>query len=124
MEVIKTNDAPQAVGPYSQAVLAGSLLFLSGQIALDPQTGEMVQDSIEAETQRILDNIEAILMEARFSIRDVVKTTVYATDINDFAAINDVYAKTFKVDPPARSFVQVGALPKGARVEIEVIARR
>ena len=77
------------------------------------QTG---QDSIEAETQRILDNIEAILMEARFSIRDVVKTTVYATDINDFAAINGVYAKTFKVDPPARSFVQVAALPKGARV--------
>ena len=76
MEVIKTNDAPQAVGPYSQAVLAGSLLFLSGQIALDPQTGEMVQDSIEAETQRVLDNIEAILMEARFSIRDVVKTSV------------------------------------------------
>ena len=124
MEVIKTNEAPQAVGPYSQAVLAGSLLFLSGQIALDPQTGEMVQDSIEAETQRVLDNIEAILLEARFSIRDVVKTTVYATDINDFAAINGVYAKTFKVDPPARSFVQVAALPKCARVEIEVIARR
>ncbi len=124
MEVIATQNAPQALGPYSQAVLAGSLLFVSGQIAINPETGAMVQDSIEAETQRILDNIEAILMEARFSMRHVVKTTIFVDDIKNFDAINAVYAKAFKIDPPARSFVQVAALPKGAHLEIEVIARR
>ena len=117
MEVIATTNAPKALGPYSQAVLAGSILFVSGQIAINPETGEMVQSSIEAETQQVLDNIEAILTEARFRFMDVVKTTI-------FDAINAVYAKTFKIEPPARSFVQVAALPKGAHVEIEVIARR
>ena len=124
MEVIATQNAPQALGPYSQAVLAGSLLFVSGQIAINPETGAMVQDSIEAETQRILDNIEAILMEARFSMRHIVKTTIFVDDIKNFDAINAVYAKAFKIDPPARSFVQVAALPKGDQLEIEFIARR
>ena len=89
-----------------------------------PETGEMVQSSIEAETQQVLDNIEAILTEARFRFMDVVKTTIFVDDIKNFDAINAVYAKTFKIEPPARSFVQVAALPKGAHVEIEVIARR
>lgn len=124
MEVIATTNAPKALGPYSQAVLAGSILFVSGQIAINPETGEMVQSSIEAETQQVLDNIEAILTEARFRFMDVVKTTIFVDDIRNFDAINAVYAKTFKIEPPARSFVQVAALPKGAHVEIEVIARR
>lgn len=124
MEVIATTNAPQALGPYSQAILAGSLLFVSGQIAIDPASGVLVQEGIAAETQRILDNIEAILMEARFSMRQIVKTTIFVDDIRNFDVINAVYAKTFKVEPPARSFVQVAALPKGAHVEIEVIARR
>ena len=121
MEVIATTNAPKALGPYSQAVLAGSILFVSGQIAINPETGEMVQSSIEAETQQVLDNIEAILTEARFRFMDVVKTTIFVDDIKNFDAIN---AETFKIEPPARSFVQVAALPKGAHVEIEVIARR
>ncbi len=124
MEVIATKNAPQALGPYSQAILAGSLLFVSGQIAINPESGTMVQSSIEAETQQILDNIEAILMEARFNMRNIVKTTIYVDDIKNFDAINAVYAKSFKLEPPARSFVQVAALPKGAHIEIEVIARR
>ncbi len=123
MEVIATTNAPKALGPYSQAVLAGSILFVC-QIAINPETGEMVQSSIEAETQQVLDNIEAILTEARFRFMDVVKTTIFVDDIKNFDAINAVYAKTFKIEPPARSFVQVAALPKGAHVEIEVIARR
>lgn len=124
MEVIATNNAPAALGPYSQAILAGSTLFASGQIAINPATGEMVQSSIEAETQQVLDNINAILTAAGFSFSNVVKTTVYADDIKNFGAINGVYAKAFTVNPPARSFVQVAALPKGAHVEIEVIASR
>ena len=101
MEVIATTNAPKALGPYSQAVLAGSILFVSGQIAINPETGEMVQSSIEAETQQVLDNIEAILTEARFRFMDVVKTTIFVDDIKNFDAINAVYAKTFKIEPPA-----------------------
>ena len=122
MEVIATTNAPKALGPYSQAVLAGSILFVSGQIAINRVTGEFVQSSIEAETEQIMHNLEAVLEEAGYGFMHVVKTTIFATDIKYFDAINGVYAKFFKVDPPARSFVQVAALPKGARVEIEAIA--
>ncbi len=122
MQVIATSNAPKALGPYSQAVLTGSNLYLSGQIAINPETGEMVQDSIEAETEQIMSNIEAILTEARYNFMHVVKTTIYATDIKFFDAVNKVYGKYFHAEPPARSFVQVAGLPKGARVEIEVIA--
>ena len=122
MQAISTNNAPQALGPYSQAVLAGANLYLSGQIAINPESGAMVQDSIEAETEQIMNNIEAILLEARYNFNYVVKTTIFATDIAYFDAINKVYGKYFKMTPPARSFVQVAALPKGARVEIEVLA--
>ena len=122
MKVIASDKAPKALGPYSQAVLVGSTLYMSGQIAINRETGKFVQSSIEAETEQIMHNLEAVLEEAGYAFRHVVKTTIFATDIKDFEAINGVYAKFFKVDPPARSFVQVAALPKGARVEIEAIA--
>ena len=122
MKVIASDKAPKALGPYSQAILVGSTLYMSGQIAINRATGEFVQSSIEAETEQIMHNLEAVLEEAGYGLMHVVKTTIFATDIKDFEAINGVYAKFFKVDPPARSFVQVAALPKGARVEIEAIA--
>ncbi len=122
MQVIASNKAPQALGPYSQAILVGGTLYLSGQVAINRLTGEFVQSSIEAETEQILNNIEAVLDAAGYQMKNVVKTTIFAVDIKDFEAINGVYAKYFKTEPPARSFVQVAALPKGARVEIEAIA--
>lgn len=122
MKIIASANAPKALGPYSQAVLVGSTLYLSGQIAIDRANNRFVQSSIEAETEQIMKNIEAVLTEAGYGFMHVVKTTIFATDIKDFEAINGVYAKYFKNDPPARSFVQVAALPKGARVEIEAIA--
>lgn len=122
MQVIASSKAPKALGPYSQAILVGGTLYMSGQIAINRLTGEFVQSSIEAETEQIMHNIEAVLEEAGYHLQNVVKTTIFATDIKDFEAINGVYAEYFKVDPPARSFVQVAALPKGARVEIEAVA--
>lgn len=122
MQVIASSKAPKALGPYSQAILVGGTLYISGQIAINRLTGEFVQSSIEAETEQIMHNIEAVLEEAGYQLHNVVKTTIFATDIKDFEAINGVYAKYFKIDPPARSFVQIAALPKGARVEIEAIA--
>ena len=122
MKVIASDKAPKALGPYSQAVLVGSTLYMSGQIAINRETGEFVQSSIEAETEQIMANMEAVLEEAGYGFMHVVKTTIFATDIKDFEAINGVYAKYFKSNPPSRSFVQVAALPKGARVEIEAIA--
>lgn len=124
MKAIKTNKAPKALGPYSQAILAGNNLYVSGQIAIDPETGVLVKSDIEAETTQIMNNIEAILEEARLNFTFVVKTTIFVTDIKYFDAVNGVYAKYFKENPPARSFVQVAALPKGANVEIEVLAIR
>ncbi|MCH3964716.1 MAG: RidA family protein [Clostridium sp.] len=120
-EIISTKKAPAAVGPYSQAVKAGKLLFVSGQIPLDPETGELVTGDVKAAAERSLENIGAILKKAGLSFKDVVKTTVFIKDINDFAAVNEVYAKYFKTDMPARSCVEV-KLPKDALVEIEVIA--
>jgi 2-iminobutanoate/2-iminopropanoate deaminase len=120
---IATERAPRAIGPYSQAIVAGDLLFLSGQIPLDPQTGELVSGTIEAETNRVMQNLGAVLAAAGVSYGDVVKTTIYLVDLGDFAAVNEVYGGFFPGIPPARATVQVAALPRGARVEIEAIAR-
>ncbi len=119
---ISAPDAPQAIGPYSQAIQAGSLLFLSGQIPLDPVTGEVVSGDVRVQTRRVLENIGAVLAAAGVSFDAVVKTTVFLADLNEFAAMNEVYA-TFFTDPaPARSTVQVARLPRDVRVEIETIA--
>ena len=120
--IIATQTAPAAVGPYSQAVVAGNLMFCSGQIALDPATGTMVGASPAEQTERVLKNVSALLAAEGLSLTDVVKATVFATDMGAFAAVNEVYARFFTSEPPARSFVEVSALPKNALVEIEVIA--
>jgi 2-iminobutanoate/2-iminopropanoate deaminase len=119
---VQTEKAPAPVGPYSQALRAGPFLFLSGQIPLDPATGQLVSGTIEQETQRVLDNLRAVLKADGLAFADVVKTTVYLTDLGDFAKMNETYAKAFGESRPARATVQVGALPKGARVEIEAVA--
>ena len=120
--IIATQTAPAAVGPYSQAVVAGNLMFCSGQIALDPATGAMVGVSPAEQTERVMKNVGALLAAEGLSLTDVVKATVFATDMGAFPAVNEVYARFFTSEPPARSFVEVSALPKNALVEIEVIA--
>ena len=120
--IIATQTAPAAVGPYSQAVVAGNLMFCSGQIALDPATGTMVGSDFAGQTEQVLKNVMALLASEGLSLTDVVKATVFATDMGAFAAVNEVYARFFASEPPARSFVEVSALPKNALVEIEVIA--
>ncbi|MBI4859840.1 MAG: RidA family protein [Candidatus Riflebacteria bacterium] len=120
--IVETRQAPAPVGPYSQAIRAGSLLFLSGQIPIDPVSGQHVAGSIEAETQRVLDNLLAVLAAEGLGFGDVVKTTVYMTDLADFPRMNETYARAFGDARPARATVQVSALPKGVRVEIEAIA--
>ncbi len=120
--VIATPDAPAEIGPYSQAIALGSLLFTSGQIPLDPKTQAMVEGDIRAQAERVMLNLEAVLQAAGCSFADVVKSTIFLVDLADFAAVNEVYGKRFSAAPPARSTVQVAALPKGARVEIEMIA--
>jgi 2-iminobutanoate/2-iminopropanoate deaminase len=124
--IIATDAAPKAIGPYSQAVLherAGArTLYCSGQIPLHPATGELVAGDIVAQTERVLENVSAVLREAGMAFSNVVKTTVFLVDLADFAKMNEVYAKRFPTDPPARSTIQVAALPRGARVEIEVLA--
>ena len=122
-ERITTEDAPAPIGPYSQAIRAGKELFCSGQIPLDPATGELVAGDIAAQTERALRNLGAVLAEAEMSFDDVVKTTIFLVDMADFTAVNDVYARYFGESKPARSTVAVAALPRGARVEIEAIAR-
>jgi 2-iminobutanoate/2-iminopropanoate deaminase len=119
---VSTESAPKAIGPYSQAVRAGSLLFVSGQIPIDPLTGSLVEGDIAAQTRRVLQNVGAILEAAGASFGHVVRTTVFLADMNDFAAMNDVYASCFTSPAPARATVQVARLPKDARVEIDVIA--
>lgn len=121
---VSTNAAPSAVGPYSQAIATHDLVFCSGQVGLDPATGEMVSGGVEAETERTLKNLEAVLDAAGCSFGDVVKTTCFLADIADFATFNAIYARFFPDPPPARSTFQVAALPKGARVEIEAVAVR
>jgi len=120
--VIATDGAPGAIGPYSQAVRSGDLVFCSGQIPLDPLTGQLVEGGIGSQTARVLANLAAVLAAADLKLANVVKTTVFLVSMDDFPAMNEVYALHFDVDPPARSTVAVAALPKGARVEIEAIA--
>jgi 2-iminobutanoate/2-iminopropanoate deaminase len=119
---VSSDKAPKAIGPYSAAVRAGQLLFVSGQIPLDPTTGLMVAGDVAVQTRRVLDNIGAILDAANRSFGDVVRTTIFLADMNDFAAVNDVYGKYFHEPYPARATVQVARLPKDARVEIDAIA--
>ncbi|MEE3447727.1 MAG: RidA family protein [Bacteroidales bacterium] len=122
METIHTDNAPKAIGPYSQAVKAGNMLFVSGQIPIDPKTGELSSGTIQEQTKLVLTNIGAILKAAGYGYKNVVKTTCLLADISDFADMNKVYAEFFKQNPPARSAFAVKDLPKGARLEIEVIA--
>ena len=123
MKEVNTEDAPGPVGPYSQAVAHGNLLFASGQIPLDPKTGKIVEGDIEAQTERVIANLSAVLEAANTSLEHVIRTTVYVTDLTLFGRINEVYARFFRGDPaPARATVQVAALPLGALVEIDAIA--
>ncbi len=121
-DIVLTDHAPKPIGPYSQAVRTNGFLFVSGQIAIDPKTGEMVGTDIAAQTERTLENVKGILEAAGSNLHHVVKTTVFLKDMNEFAAMNEVYARFFSMAPPARSTVQVARLPKDASVEIEVIA--
>lgn len=120
---IATPDAPQAIGPYSQAVVADDFVFASGQIALDPKTGEMVGDTVEAQTEQIFSNVQALLQAAGSDLEHVIKTTCFLASIEEFAAFNEVYGRYFKTHLPARSALGVAGLPKGALVEVEVIAK-
>ncbi|HNQ90611.1 MAG TPA: RidA family protein [Verrucomicrobiota bacterium] len=120
--IVRTAGAPAPVGPYSQAVRAGGFLFCAGQIPLDPGTGDLVAGGIAAQTERVLKNLEAILAQEGLGFSDVVKTTVFMVDLGEFAAMNEVYGRFFIQDPPARSTIQVVALPRGSRVEIELVA--
>jgi 2-iminobutanoate/2-iminopropanoate deaminase len=119
---VSTDGAPKAIGPYSQAIRAGSLLFLSGQIPIDPATGQMVDGDIAQQTHRVFKNLEAILTAAGASFDNVVRTTVYLADMSDFAAMNEVYGTYFSSPAPARATVQAARLPRDARVEIDLIA--
>lgn len=121
---ISTNAAPAAIGPYSQAILTDGLIFASGQIALDPASGQLAGDDVRAQTRRALENVRAVLAASGSSLARVVKTTVFLTTMANFAAMNEVYGEFFGQEPPARSTVAVAELPKGALVEIEVIALR
>jgi len=121
-EIIHTNDAPAAVGPYSQGVKVGNLLFTAGQVPLDPATGKLVAGDIAAQTEQVMKNLQAVLAAAGTNFDNVVKSTVFLADINDFAAMNGVYGRYVGELPPARSAFQVAALPLGARVEIEMVA--
>jgi 2-iminobutanoate/2-iminopropanoate deaminase len=122
-QAVSTNGAPAAIGPYSQAIVADGLLFSAGQAALDPTSGELVAGGVEPETERVMANLTAVLDAAGATWHDVVKTTVFLVDMADFATVNAIYGRFVGDPPPARSTVAVAALPKGARVEIEVVAR-
>ena len=124
MKVIATKNAPAAVGPYSQAIDCGDSVYCSGQIPLDPQTGAVVEGGLEAQAHQMFRNVKAVLAEAGLSLQNVVKTTVFMTDLGQFGALNAIYAEYFAEPYPARSCVEVSALPKGVLVECEVIARR
>lgn len=123
VRAISTDTAPAAIGPYSQGIVAGDLLFTAGQIALDPATGEMAGGDIVAQTERVLSNLEAVLRAAGASWIDVVKTTVYLMDLTDFPTVNEIYGRRLGGARPARSTVQVAALPRGALIEIDAIVR-
>ena len=121
-EIVSTKDAPAAIGPYSQAIKAADLVFISGQIPLDPASGEIAGDSIEAQTERVIKNLEAVLNAAGSGLDKVIKTTIYLTDLSDFAVVNEIYGSYFNDAPPARATVEVSGLPKGVKVEIDAIA--
>ena len=123
-KVIHTDNAPKAVGPYSQAVQIGDFLFCSGQISIDPKTNEVFTGDIKTQTEMVMRNVEAVLAGSNMNFGNIIKTTIFITNMNDFATVNEVYAKSFKEAPPARSTVAVAGLPKGVNVEIEVIAHR
>ncbi len=123
-EVIDTENAPAAIGPYSQAIGYGDLVFLAGQIAIDPETNEVVHGTIEEQTTLVLDNLKAVLEEAGLGMENVLSTTVFLADLNDFPAMNEVYATYFETDPPARATVEVARLPRDVLVEIAAIAGR
>jgi 2-iminobutanoate/2-iminopropanoate deaminase len=119
---VSTDKAPKAIGPYSQAIRAGGLLFVSGQVPLDPATGQIVAGDIAAQTRRVLDNVSAILAADGRTFADVVRTTIFLADMNDFAAVNEIYGRYFSEPYPARATVQVARLPRDSRIEIDVIA--
>lgn len=123
-QIINTSQAPAPIGPYNQAVFAGDMLFVSGQIPLDAATGQLVESGIQDETEKVMQNLGAILQEAGLDFSNVVKSSIFLTDMNQFAAVNEVYARYFPSNAPARECVQVAALPKFVRVEISVIACR
>jgi len=123
-EAVQTAGAPAPIGPYSQAIRSGKTLYCSGQVALDPATGSLVGDDATTQAEQIMKNIGAVLREAGYDYNDVIKTTIFLIDMNDFAAVNTVYGRFFDASKPARSTVAVAGLPRGARVEIEVIARK
>ncbi|NIR43185.1 MAG: RidA family protein [Gemmatimonadetes bacterium] len=120
---IQTDNAPAAIGPYSQAIVSGGLVYTAGQIGLDPASGEFVEGGVEEQAHRVLTNLKAVLEAAGSSMKDVVKTTMYLADMGDFAAVNEIYGSYFEEPYPARSAVQAAKLPKGALVEIDAIAR-
>ena len=122
--LVATEYAPAAIGPYSQAVVAGDFVFCSGQIPLDPTTNQLAEGGIEIQTRRVLDNLAAVLQAAGSSFEQVVKTTIFLADMNDFATVNTIYAEYFGSEPPARATVQVARLPRDVRVEIDAIALR
>jgi len=119
---ITSADAPKPIGPYSQGVISGGLLFASGQIALDPATGQLIEGDVAAQTERVIKNLLAVLKEAKMGPENVVKTTVFLASMADFAKMNEVYERFLGKEPPARSTIQAGGLPKGAKVEIDMIA--
>lgn len=123
-KVIMTPNAPKPVGPYSQAVFAGQTLYCSGQIAIDPKTNEVIKGSVQEEAELVMKNIGAVLKESGLNYEHIIKTTIFLIQMSDFAAVNEVYGKYFKSDPPARSTIAVKELPKGVQVEIEVVAYR
>ena len=119
---VTTSQAPKPIGPYSQGVISGGFLFCSGQIALDPDSGEMIDGGVEAQTERVFENLVAVLKEAKMGLGNVVRTTVYLADMADFPKMNEVYARYLGQRSPARTTIQAGALPKDAKVEIDVVA--
>lgn len=120
-KIISTTQAPQAIGPYSQAVEYNNLIFCSGQIALDPQSGEMVEGGIEEQAKRVMENLKAVIMEAGSGMDKVLKTTIYLTNLSNFKTVNEIYGSYLTENPPARATVEVKSLPKGAQVEIEMV---
>ncbi len=122
-DVVSTDKAPKAIGPYSQAIKIGGLVYTSGQIAIDPKTNQFLDKGIEEQTRQVLDNLKAVLVASGSSLDDVVKTTIYLTNIDDFSKVNEIYATYFSLNKPARSTVCVAKLPKGAKIEIDAIAQ-